>query len=392
MAIEDSGEEAKSPEEIQREIHETQRRLGDTLDAIQQKLTPQRLTDQVMHMFSNKNHSDGDGHGTVDAVRDNALPLAMIGLGIGWLMWSATGYEGADRIARTGRRQFNRARDWTESRVEDARERMSEAGHAIRRRAEDMRGHRETLPDHPRDSYGEVRGAETSRGGTYEYEYPGQYHYRPAGGTRAESDYQSRDWDRSGDERGYADRGREGARDYADRARDYYEERSHRFSERAHDYGDRARRYSRAASRRARQGYEGFWDLVEEHPLMTGLMGFALGAAVGASIPSTRYEDELMGEYSDRLWERGRHVGEDYYERAEDVARHAVEAGYEAAKEAGREEAEKQGLTGRGETAGDEDRSGGEDRNANRTGTTRREGAAAGTQDSQPLPGSGAGI
>jgi ElaB/YqjD/DUF883 family membrane-anchored ribosome-binding protein len=342
MAIENSGDETKSPEEIQREIHETQRRLGDTLDAIQQKLTPRRLTDQVMHMFSNTNHSDRDGHGATDAVRENALPLAMIGLGIGWLMWSATGYEGADRIASTGRK----ARNWTGSRVDEARERMSDAGHAIRRRAEQMRGSRhDNLPDRPRDAYGEVRGAESGSGaGTYEYEYPGQYHYHPAGNSRSEG-YSG---DRGGDQGG--------GRGYADRARDYYEESRHRYGERAHEYGDRARRYGRAASRRAREGYDSFWHLAEEHPLMTGLMGFALGAAVGAAIPSTRYEDDLMGDYSDQLWDRGRNLGEDYYERAGDVARHAAEAGFEAAKEAGREEADRQGLTGQQAQEGEEGR------------------------------------
>lgn len=348
----DSGDGAKSPEEIQREIHETQRRLGDTLDALQRKLTPRRLTDQVMHMFSNTDHSGRDGHGATDAVRENALPLAMIGLGIGWLMWSATGYEGADRIVGTGRRQFGKARDWTGERIDEARERMSDAGHALRRRAEQMRNRRhDTLPDRPRDSYGEVRGSEVrsgeagGQGGTYEYEYPGRYHYRPAGGDRPEGYGEQSDEGRSDAER-TRQSVRESVRGYRDRARDDDEENRHRYGERVHEYGERARRYGRTASRRAREGYDSFWHLADEHPLMTGLMGFALGAAIGAIIPSTRYEDELMGDYSDRLRERGRDIGEEYYERAEDVARHAASAGFEAAREVGREEAERQGLTG----------------------------------------------
>ncbi|HSK39650.1 MAG TPA: DUF3618 domain-containing protein [Arenibaculum sp.] len=350
MATNDPGHDTRTPEEIQQEIHETQQRLGRTLDQIQDRLKPQRLRDQVMDMF---NDGGRDGGTIPDTVRDNALPLAMIGLGIGWLMWSATSQDDGSSTYRAGgtggsRGRLDRARDWTGDRIDDARERMQHAGESLRRRAEDMRhraddmrhragerisemrerhsGH-DNVPDYRRTPSGGIYG-ETGEavGGSYDYGHPGEYHYRPASGT-----------------------GTGGGAHRMDRVR----EAAHGYGEQARHYGEQARHYGQAASHRAREGYQSFWHMVDEHPLLAGAIGFTVGAAVGAAFPSSRYEDELVGDYSDAMWERSREYGEDYVERASDVARHAAEAGYEAARDTGMEEARKQGLTGEEEAQKD---------------------------------------
>ena len=74
-------------------------------------------------------------------------------------------------------------------------------------------------------------------------------------------------------------------------------------------------------------------------------MGVAVGAVLGASIPSSRYENELLGDYSDEFYNRAREYGSEAIDRAATVARTAAEAGVEAAKDAGQSEAENQGLT-----------------------------------------------
>ena len=96
-------------------------------------------------------------------------------------------------------------------------------------------------------------------------------------------------------------------------------------------YRDRARDYGDQASRRARQGYSSVVGLVDEHPLLAGIMGVAVGAVLGASIPSSRYENELLGDYSDELYNRAREYGSEAIDRAATVARTAAEAGVEAA-------------------------------------------------------------
>jgi ElaB/YqjD/DUF883 family membrane-anchored ribosome-binding protein len=80
-----------------------------------------------------------------------------------------------------------------------------------------------------------------------------------------------------------------------------------------------------------------------EQPLILGVLGFALGAALGAGIPPTRQEDELMGEMRDEYVQRAKEVGEEYLEQGKRMAT--------AAGEVIKEQAEKTGLTPDRETA-----------------------------------------
>lgn len=69
---------------------------------------------------------------------------------------------------------------------------------------------------------------------------------------------------------------------------------------------------------RARSGLD---YLVKEQPLVLGAIGLAIGAAIGASAPRTRQEDELLGEPSRRLTERAKEAGAQQLEKA----KHALE-------------------------------------------------------------------
>jgi hypothetical protein len=41
--------------------------------------------------------------------------------------------------------------------------------------------------------------------------------------------------------------------------------------------------------------------LFEQQPLVAGALAFAAGAALGASLPATKQEDQLLGEPADKL-------------------------------------------------------------------------------------------
>ena len=74
-------------EQIQQEIERTRGELEGTLHAIERKLSARQLMDQAvdtMRDLTNANSRIGS------AVRDNPIPLAIIGLGIGWLALSET--------------------------------------------------------------------------------------------------------------------------------------------------------------------------------------------------------------------------------------------------------------------------------------------------------------
>ena len=85
--------------------------------------------------------------------------------------------------------------------------------------------------------------------------------------------------------------------------------------------------------RRTRDAMGHFGDslrgIVDEHPIATGLMGIALGMAIGASLPRTVTEDKAMGGYRDDLLDRAR----DAMQEARSKATEAVDAGVDAVEQ-----------------------------------------------------------
>lgn len=68
-----------------------------------------------------------------------------------------------------------------------------------------------------------------------------------------------------------------------------------------HRVSDSSRHAADSLRHTADRARGGFTQLLNEQPLALGAMGIALGALLAASVPSTRREDELMGQKSDEL-------------------------------------------------------------------------------------------
>jgi len=84
----DAGYDAagKSPREIEHDIAETRAELGELLDEIERKLAPRQLLERGMDML--KDTMSGDATGLGETLRQNPLPLALIGIGVGWMLLS----------------------------------------------------------------------------------------------------------------------------------------------------------------------------------------------------------------------------------------------------------------------------------------------------------------
>jgi len=273
---------------------------------------------QSSMMRSRGGYGMGAGSGAYDStgalLRDNTLPLALIGAGIGWMLLNTAQHtEAYERLRyRAGQR--------TGRLTHRMRDSYSHAGERVR---EGYQGVRERLT-HAMDSVRD--GAERLRsrvgGGGQEHEDPSAAYYDRIADYDARQDYATYGG-------GYDD-------DY-DSGSDW-----------GRGYGriaDRSRGMMRGMGSRASMANQSFWDLVEEHPLAAGLMSLALGAALGATLPSTQVEDEWLGDYGDQIRHQAMDQGRDTLSRTTNVAREAALAGAEAARERAREEAERQGLT-----------------------------------------------
>jgi hypothetical protein len=88
----------------------------------------------------------------------------------------------------------------------------------------------------------------------------------------------------------------------------------------------------------SRRQLESMRDGAERNPLGLAVGGAALGFVVGLLIPSTRVENEQLGELSDRVVDATKETASEAVERGRHVAEEAGRAAMETAREAGRDE------------------------------------------------------
>ncbi|MFP5515267.1 MAG: hypothetical protein ACLGJC_19550 [Alphaproteobacteria bacterium] len=235
---------------------------------------------QTVHYKGPRSRSASDGS-MLSSVTSNPIPLALVGIGLGWLALSSTGYD--RRIARS-------------STVRSARHRMGDAVDYAR----------ESLSSAASSAYDSASGAVGSA-------------YDSASGTvsgmmgGSDDDHASGRGDIHGQRQsqGYASRGMSRLSSMAP-STDHLRHRAHDMT-------------------------TGFWDLVEDHPIVAGVMGVALGAAIGAALPGTRYEKQWVGEYADEATERAKAIAMDALDRGTRAAQAAAQTVVESAKEDVRE-------------------------------------------------------
>jgi Protein of unknown function (DUF3618) len=78
-------------------------------------------------------------------------------------------------------------------------------------------------------------------------------------------------------------------------------------------------------------------DTAERNPLGLAVGAAALGFVAGLLIPSTRVENERMGEMSDRVVDAAKETASDAVERGKQVAQDAAETAKQSGKEQGQE-------------------------------------------------------
>jgi len=80
------------------------------------------------------------------------------------------------------------------------------------------------------------------------------------------------------------------------------------------------RRTSGTAQVQTQRVREGFNSLLSEQPLLLGALGIAVGAAIGAALPSTEQEDRLFGSMRDKTLSEVKQRGAESYEQVRDKA------------------------------------------------------------------------
>jgi hypothetical protein len=338
--------------EIRAEIEQTREEMSETIEAIQERIRPRTLVadaaEHVRHTAKEKvtsmahmagrhaqdmmQRAEGSGGG------QQAIPIALIGLGTAWMLLSRGRSERRHAAHASGSAARSREGDagaWGQGTTYMSRTDLEKYGGYGDTEIYGGGGYREYSRDRGWDSSllrriarnpvpAALAGAGLAwlafSGGSDEEEwYDSEDLYRGSMGSYADTQPPN-------SESGVghmATQAMDSARDVVSRAQEGTRELAHR----AQDYigGTRNR-----MGRRRRGVQREVQHLMDTNPLLMGAGAFMLGAAVGLVVPESEREHEWMGETRDRMFERAQ-------ERARDVAKStAAEVKHAASDAVGR--------------------------------------------------------
>ena len=292
---------------LRAEIRETRERMSGTLEELGDRLNPTRIKAQVKDNIREatvgrvetmaRNAADRvteKGHGIMGTIRENPIPAAMVGIGLGWLL-----FGGKRRDDRTlWDRSYANGDTWdgTTGYVGDI------SATTPRLAQDDAGGGMGSTVSHDPSAVDRVREKVTGFGETM----------RDTAGTI-----------------GY-------------QAKEHVSEVREHVSESASQVAERARYLAHNVSDSTRQRIHMAGDRIDttmhENPLAIGVVAMAVGMAAGLAIPESRRERELMGQYRDQLVDRVRSTVDETREKVQHVAERVVDEAKDSTREAARDE------------------------------------------------------
>lgn len=329
---------ADEPAAIRRQIDHTRDQMEITLSAIGERLSPDYLLAQAKSTAREatvgrikdmkneaNNRMDEMSSSLGQTIRENPLPVALIGLGLSWLWMNKRNeahdmadyrvrrydydqyntdengrfyrrnewYDepsGMERIGQAARNVGEAVSDTTHRATESATEAVYRAGEAVGEKAEAVQNRVGETADAIKDRVGETADAVQDRVG------------ETAGAVQ------------------------ERVSETADRTR----EEAQRLSHEAQRLSMEAQRRGRVAVRRTRNTLT---QTMEENPLMVAAVAVVAGLAAGAALPPSRYENELLGETRDNLLDEARVRAQDAVGRVQSVVEDTSRAVVSEAKE-----------------------------------------------------------
>lgn len=266
------------------------------------------------------------GSSTASFVGANALPLTLIGAGIGWLAWSM-------------RRQGQTRYDVEDDLFEDDFDEALEGTYPVRQRYETGSGRYESGSSRYESGSSRYETGSSRREGLVNSarEVAGQARSSIGALSDRVTDSAS----------SVANRATESARAIAERASHSAEVVRTRVSDTASQLSSQASELSHQAREQVRAAGVRTRDFADESPLLMGAIAVAAGVGVGMLLPATQPENRLLGETRDRLLgdAKGligdaRHILEDARDAVVDTAGQVGQRARETAQEVRREVAD----------------------------------------------------
>ncbi|MDE5454065.1 DUF3618 domain-containing protein [Bradyrhizobium sp. CSA112] len=294
-------------EQLERETEQTRAEISSTLDELRACMTPGHVLDQMVDRVSG-----GTGAAFMRNLKDqtvsNPLPVTLIGAGLAWLMLGSRGTSAgglmrgtADHLRNVAGDAADSMREATDAASRTASDKKSEWGDAASRLGKEASANLSSTAERARESATEAGSS-----------------MREAAGSVAESAQQA-----TSDAAG-------AMRDTAGSMTDSVQRSAAAGYEAAADSARRTAstlsESTKAVGQRTWRTGSTFLDLCREQPLMLTGLGVAVGAMIGALLPATETEDQLMGQTSDRVKERAQDVASEQYQDVKEAGERVVEA------------------------------------------------------------------
>jgi ElaB/YqjD/DUF883 family membrane-anchored ribosome-binding protein len=280
-------EDNRRPEEIESDLERTRAEVSSTIDAIQSKLTPGQMMDQAVAYARTSLPADF-GVNLANTVRDNPVPVALMGVGIAWLMASSRGAGSGASV----RRRYAYDDDYDSRRYDPDLSAGGTQGDKLHRATAAVSGKSSELKDR------------VSATGHNAMDKANELGHR------------------------FSD----SASSVADRARNATSTARDRISETAANARARIGDLSHLSQDQYYRAKDGFSRMLDEQPLMVGVLGLAAGALLGAALPNTRREDQMLGRTRDDLLDKAKEAASEQAERVKESARHVADVAKEEVK------------------------------------------------------------
>lgn len=285
---------ADDPNAIRADIAETRERMSSTLEEIGERLNPQVLKENVKESIreatigrvSSMARQAADTvsrttSGVTSTIRENPIPLAMVAVGIGWMIWNSRASQEDRNVRYYGSLNAGYGDDYGTGYV------SSYGG----------------TSDESYDSFGATTGAESQSFGE--------------------------------PQRGRVDRAKERARDLSHAASQRATELADRARGAATNVKQRTQQMAGTVADTTRRQAVRVEDAYYTNPLAMGAVALAVGLAAGLAAPVTDREIRLMGDARDKVVDRVKDLADETREKAERVVSHVAEEAKFAAREEG---------------------------------------------------------
>lgn len=290
--------EQRSPEEIESDISRTRSHLDETLHELEQRLSPQQWMNGTVEYFR-QGGANAAMANLSNTVRHHPVPVMLTGVGLGWLILS-------QRKSRRGSPEPDD--DHSAFPVASTTSHVPPS---------------EQITATPRSAGAEASTAGITSTGTDPATVGASATSSPAtpnvgresnqGGNSKLDAAKSRAQQMAGNARSSTQQLTGNVKGRAQTMMSNVREKSGHMK----GAGQSTRNMSRNVSQKAQGACEQTTHFIQDHPLVAGAMGIALGAALGSLVPTTRVENERLGGFRDKAVDRANEVGHQQVEKTQ---------------------------------------------------------------------------